>query len=133
MLKFSILLLALTLVCSDKVPEPSNNLTRCIDAIKVLPKDVMTVIEAIKAFDIEKAITAVTDLVADVKKAFAECLGKKDLTVNWGAFKNCIFSARVCYDGRTQILEYFARHDYASALRVFWQYVACFESCKSYL
>ena len=28
----------------------------------------MTVIEAIKAFDIEKAITAVTDLVADAKK-----------------------------------------------------------------
>ena len=51
----------------------------------------MTVIEAIKAFDIEKAITAVTDLVADAKKAFAECLGKKDLTVNWVLLKTAFF------------------------------------------
>ena len=34
-------------------------------------------IEAVKEFDIAKAITAVTALVDDGKKAYSECLGKK--------------------------------------------------------
>lgn len=46
-------------------------------AITVLPKDIMSVIEAVKEFDIAKAITAVTALVDDGKKAYSECLGKK--------------------------------------------------------
>lgn len=37
----------------------------------------MSVIEAVKEFDIAKAITAVTALVDDGKKAYSECLGKK--------------------------------------------------------
>ena len=48
----------------------------------------MNVIEAIKAFDIGKVFIAVTVLVSDGKKAYNECLGKKDgnLTFNWPAF-----------------------------------------------
>ena len=50
MIKFSILLIALTLVCSSNVPTESNDIASCIAAITVLPKDIMSVIEAVKEF-----------------------------------------------------------------------------------
>lgn len=98
MFKLSILLLALTLVCSENVPQPSNNITSCIEAIKNITTDLMNVIEAIKAFDIGKAFTAMTVLVSNGKKAYNECLGKKDgnLTFNWPAFTRCIASSPSC-------------------------------------
>ena len=70
-----------------------NQMTLHHAAITVLPKDIMSVIEAVKEFDIAKAITAVTALVDDGKKAYSECLGKKEmnLSANWYAFEKCIY------------------------------------------
>ena len=133
MFKLSILLIALTLVCSENVPESSNGIAECIDAIKVLPADVMNVIEAIKAFDIEKAITAVTDLVDDAKKAFAECTGKKDLTTNWSAFQKCISSGPICNNKRGTIENLIKKGEYGLALEEFWKNLICFKMCEKYL
>lgn len=135
MIKFSILLIALTLVCSSNVPTESNDIASCIAAITVLPKDIMSVIEAVKEFDIAKTITAVTALVDDGKKAYSECLGKKEmnLSANWYAFEKCIASSRRCSVGQSIIFDHLHKFQYGDAIRVFAQYFDCWAHCQKYL
>ena len=106
-----------------------------IAAITVLPKDIMSVIEAVKEFDIAKAITAVTALVDDGKKAYSECLGKKEmnLSANWIAFEKCIASSKRCSVGQSIIFDHLHKFQYGDAIRVIAQYFDCWAHCQKYL
>ena len=94
----------------------------------------MNVIEAIKAFDIGKVFTAVTVLVSDAKKAYNECLGKKDgnLTFNWPAFTRCIASSPSCKGILRQLTIYASTGNIKMFLQAISNRPQCAKQCVRY-
>ena len=136
MLKFSIILLFFAFVCSENLKQ-SNDLASCIEAIKVLPSDIMKVIEDLRSFDIEKVIADVTILIADGKKAYTECFEQKEITLgtNWIEIYKCIrdFTDREkCHPFRDQFLAAIDAKTFSKAMDIYWDPEFCFQRCARF-